>query len=114
MQAVTKFHPYASMLNNAALAIAVCGDKNLDSNTGYLIENASAASQNILLAAHAMGLGAVWLGIYPREKRVEGLIKLLHLPEHILPVSLISIGIPAETKPQENRYDAGKVRWNKW
>lgn len=114
MEAATHFHPYAAMLKKAALAIAVCGDRRLEPDTDYLVENASAATQNILLAAHDLGLGAVWLGVHPREKRVNGLTNLLGLPDFILPVSLASIGIPAEEKPEDNRYDVSKIIWNKW
>ena len=111
---VPQFHPYAKMLKQAPLAIAVCGDLTLEKNIDYIIEDCSAASQNILLAAHALGLGAVWLGIHPRKERVDGLKKLLKTEEHILPVSLISIGYPAEQKSAEDRYNPDKVCLNVW
>lgn len=111
---ITKFHPYAPMLKEAPLAILVCGDLGIDPTEGYNIVNCSAATQNILLAAHAKGLGAVWLGIYPRQERIAGIKKLFALPDNILPVSLVSIGWPAETKPKEVRYKQDRVRWNKW
>lgn len=111
---ITKFHPYAPMLKEAPLAILVCGDLSIDPTEGYNVVNCSAATQNILLAAHAKGLGAVWLGIYPRQERIAGIKKLFALPDNILPVSLVSIGWPAETKPKEIRYKQDRVRWNKW
>ncbi|GAG53365.1 unnamed protein product, partial [marine sediment metagenome] len=74
----------------------------------------SAATQNILLAAHASGLGAVWIGVYPAEPLVTATKKLLNLPEHIIPISLISIGYPAEQKPRQDRYRADRVHYNQW
>lgn len=105
-------HPYAKMLKEATLAILVCGDKKLQDMDAYIVQDCSAATQNILLAAHANGLGAVWLGMYPREKRMQDVGKVLHIPDHILPVSLISIGYPAETRPAPERYKAERVHLN--
>jgi nitroreductase len=79
---------------------------------GYIVQDCSAATQNILLAAHAKGLGSVWLGMYPREKRMKDVGKVLNIPDHILPVSLISIGYPAETRPAPDRYKADRVHFN--
>lgn len=67
-----------------------------------------------MIAAHAKGLGAVWLGVYPREERVEGMRKLLDIPEHVIPFALISIGYPAEKKPPANRFDESRIHYNKW
>jgi nitroreductase len=107
-------HPYAKMLKYAQAAILVCGDLKLEENPGYLNTNCSAATQNILLAAHGMGLGAVWLGVYPREERMEALRKVLELPAHILPIALVSLGYPDEEKPVPERYDGSKIHWEKW
>jgi nitroreductase len=111
---VPKFHSYSAMLKEAPMAIAVCGDLQLEKNKGFWVQDCSAATQNILIAAQAMGLGAVWLGIYPREERVRGLQELLGLPEHVIPLCLIAVGHPAEEKPRANRYDASRVHWNRW
>lgn len=107
-------HPYAKMLNQAVLAILVCGDKKLQEAVGYIVQDCSAATQNILLAAHAHGLGSVWLGMYPREERIQNISKLLEIPDHILPVSLISIGYPDEHKKAPDRYNEEKIHWNKF
>ena len=64
----------------------------------------AAAAENMLLAAHALGLGAVWTGVYPREGRMAGLSRLLGLPQHVVPHSLIVAGHPAEQVPAQNRY----------
>lgn len=105
-------HPYAKMLKEATLAILVCGDKKLQEMDGYIVQDCSAATQNILLTAHANGLGAVWLGMYPREKRMEDVGQVLNIPEHILPVSLISIGYPDESKDTPERFKADRVHYN--
>lgn len=112
---IMDFHPYSSMLTEASHAIAICGDEKLENGPGYYKLDCSAATQNILLAAHSMGLGAVWLGIEPRIERVEGLSSILGLPDHIHPLSVISIGIPAET-PKEipDRFEPEKIRKNRW
>lgn len=107
-------HPYSAMLKEAPLAVLVCGDLKLETNKGYWVQDCSAATQNLLLAAHATGLGAVWLGVYPREERVVALRKLLGLPEHIVPLALVAIGYPAEAKPPANRYVAARVHYNRW
>lgn len=77
-------------------------------------QDCAAATENILLAAQAKGLGAVWLGFYHREERVSGLQKLLGLPGHIIPLSLIAVGHPAEHKPPANRFDPSRVYLDRW
>ena len=114
LNAVMDAHPYSQMLAEAALAILVCGDKTLEPDEGYLNTNCSAATQNILLAAQASGLGSVWLGIYPRQERMKAIAGLFKLPEHIIPISLIALGYPAEKKMDPGRYIPEKVHYNKW
>ena len=107
-------HPYAKMLCNAALAILVCGDTEIEPEEGYLVQACAAATQNILLATEAMGLGAVWLGVHPRQERMEMVSQLLKLPEKITPVALISIGYPSENKPRNANYQQSRVHFNTW
>ena len=107
-------HPYGKMLKQANLAILICGDKTIDKMDSYLIQACTAATQNILLAAHANGLGAVWLGVHPREERMTGIINLLKLPRYILPISLLSIGYPAETVEKPDRFIEDKVHFEIW
>jgi len=107
-------HPYAKMLKQATLAILICGDKQLQEAEGYIVQDCSAATQNILLSAHAHGLGAVWLGMFPREERIRKVSELLEIPAHILPVSLISIGYPDEHKEAPDRYKTERIHLNKF
>ena len=111
---ITEIHPYASMLPGAELAILVCGDENLELSKGYWSVDCAAATQNILLAAHALGLGAVWLGVYPRKERQKGIRELFNLPDHIHPFSLVSVGYPAEEKICPDRFKKERIRWNQW
>lgn len=114
LDALAEAHPYGKMLSQATAAILVCGDRELEEMDLYLLQNGSAATQNILLAAHELGLGAVWLGLQPREKRVAAVKQVLNVPGHIYPVSLISIGYPAEHKEPVNRFDARKLSWERF
>jgi nitroreductase len=114
IDALSEAHPYAKMLKEAQLAILVCGDRNLQEEDAYLVQDCSAATQNIMLAAHALGMGSVWLGMYPRSDRMENVGKLLGLPDHILPIALISIGYPDEIKEAPDRYKEERVHRNKF
>lgn len=107
-------HPYAKMLGQAQWAILVCGDEKLELSKGYWVVDCSAAAQNILLAAHGSGLGAVWLGLHPREERKNDIRKLFGLPDHIQPLSLISVGYPAEEKEQPERFKTERIHHNQW
>jgi nitroreductase len=111
---ITSFHQYSLMLQQAPTAILICGDTEKAYERGYLYLDCAAATQNILLAAHALGLGAVWLGIYPGEKRMSAIRGLLGLPQNIEPIALVAVGHPAEKKPPEDRFDAAKVHNNRW
>jgi nitroreductase len=111
---IPEFHPYATMLKEAPVAILVCGDLKREKHKDYWVQDCSAATENILIAVSEKKLGAVWLGIYPREERVAGLRKLLGIPENIVPFSLIAIGYPAEAKEPADRFDPVRVHQNRW
>ena len=102
------------MLKSAKAAILVCGDLNLEKNIDYIQQNCSAATQNILLAAHGLGLGSCWIGVYPVRETISGLQKLFNLPEYVIPITLVSLGYPAENPVAEERYKAEKVHFNQW
>jgi nitroreductase len=111
---IPKFHQYAQMLKEAPVAIVVCGVLEREKHKGYWTQDCAAAIENILIEAQFLGLGAVWLGVYPREDRVAGLKKLLDIPESVIPIAVISIGHPAESKEASQRYDEKKIHLNKW
>jgi nitroreductase len=114
LDSIPRFHPYAAMLKHASVAILVCGDVSLERHKGYWVLDCAAATENILVAAHAKGLGAVWCGVYPTEDRVAGFRSLLGLPEQIVPFSLVPLGFPAEIKHAGDRYEADRVHENRW
>jgi nitroreductase len=89
-------HPSSKTLLEAPLCIAVCGDTAISAR--FWVQDCSAATENLLLAATALGLSSVWLGVYPGEDRIQGIRKVLNIPETIFPLNLIAIGHPAEKK----------------
>jgi len=109
---LARVHPYGEMLLEAPLCIAVCGDTTISSS--FWVQDCSAATENLLLAATALGLGAVWLGVYPREQRINGIRRVLNIPETIVPLNLISIGHPAEEKEPRTQYDELRVHRDRW
>lgn len=111
---IADLHQYGNMLKNTPLAILVCSNAQPDKLLDYWIEDCSAATQNILLAAHSKGLGAVWLGVYPTMDRTEMIKEIMGIPDGVLPFSLISIGYPAETREPADRYTESKVHYEKW
>jgi nitroreductase len=115
MKKIMKVHPYSAMLSEASHAVIVCGDEKLENGPGYYVLDCSAATQNILLAAHALGLGGVWLGVEPRSERKKAIKEIFGLPEYIHPVSIISIGRPIKV-PQKipSRFEPEKIRKNSW
>jgi len=111
-----KVHPHSRLLLGAPVAIAVCADHELEVDRGvdYWVQDCAAATQNLLLAAHGLGLGACWIGIHPRAERQEVLKKLLGLPASVSCFGLVALGHPAETKGRGERYDAGRVHRERW
>jgi len=106
--------PSWKMLSQADKAIVVCGDAETEDAESFLLQDCSAATQNILLAAHELGLGSVWLGVHPREDRVAEIRNALSLPSRIIPVSMISIGFPDEVRQAEDRFIAERVHFDRW
>jgi nitroreductase len=114
LNVIPTFHPNAKMLTGAEKAIVICGDLDKEKFKGYWMIDCAAATQNMLLAAHSLGLGACWLGLYPRKNRITAMKKLFHLPSHIIPFAIVSLGYAAEEKTIEHRYDPTRVHHNKW
>jgi nitroreductase len=104
--------PHGRMLSSAAAGIVVCGDLEAahDRQISYLLQDCSAAVQNILLSAHVLGLGACWLGVHPREDRMRALKDILSIKDPVVPVACIAVGYPAETKPARTRFNSEYVR----
>lgn len=105
-------HPYGKMLYNAPLCIAVCGDTAVSEL--YWVQDCSAATENLLLAATSLDLGGVWLGVFPRQERVTQVKNILQLPPHVIPLNLIAIGHPAEKKDARTQYSDSRIHYNKW
>ena len=110
-------NPRARMLKTAPLAIVVCGDmtKAMEGKgQAYWIQDCSAATENILLAAHALGLGAVWTGVYPMEDRMQPISETLKLPASIIPLCTIVIGYPAEQPKPKDKWKPENISYNEY
>lgn len=102
-------HRWSTMCAAASVVFAVCGQPR---HSDHWVEDTSAATQNLLLAAAGLGLGAVWIGIYPRAQREEHVRKTLSIPDGLRVLCLVAVGHPAETKPARTQYDASKVHYD--
>ena len=114
LDSINEIHPFARMCQEAPVGILVCGNPDRSDGRGFWVQDCAAASQNILLAANSLGLGSVWIGIYPMEEHVKKFKEKFELPENIYPVSFIPIGFPAEEKPPSQRFDKNKIHYEKW
>lgn len=106
--------PYAEMLRQSAAAILVCGDSLVEKNESWLLQNCSAAIQNISLSAHGLGIGSCWIAIHGMDDVYKSIKIQFTLPENIVPVSLISLGYPDEVLEAEERFKEEKIHFNKW
>lgn len=109
--------PYSKMLLSAPLAMIVCGDidKALnDWELDFWVQDCSAAAQNVLLAAEALGLGAVWTAVYPAQDRVKIVKDILNMPNNLMPLSVIPIGYPADHSAPTNKWNEENIHYNKW
>ena len=110
-------NPHASMLKSAPLAIVVCGDmtKAMEGKgRQFWIQDCSAATENILLAAHAQGLGAVWTALYPMEERIQPVSEALKLPDTLIPLCTVVIGYPAEQPEPKDKWKPENVSYNEY
>ena len=116
LQRIGNEMPNSRCQNNPACAFIPCGDltKAFPDQPEFWINDVSAATENLLLAAHAMGLGAVWTGVHPSAERVAQLQSLLNLPEHIVPLCIVPVGYPAETPAIKEKFSADNIHYNGW
>ena len=114
LDGLTEVHSGSGMLRGAEQASRVCGDLAAAHTREYMMLDLSASVQNILLAAHAEGVGGCWIGIYPREERMRYLADACRLPGHIMPFAVISLGYPDEVREEPDRYDDSLVHYNRW
>lgn len=106
-----------TMVKDAQVAVVVCGDVNATfdgDGRDYWIQDASAATENLLLAAHACGLGAVWCGVYPLPDRVQQFSELLQLPDSILPLNCIAIGYPSGQTTPKDKWKPEYIHYDTW
>jgi nitroreductase len=111
LKALADVHSYGKMLPHAALAIVICGDPSL---SDWWVQDCSAATENILVAAAGLGLGGVWLGCHGRPEREQAIRGLLDIPDHVGVLCIISIGHPGERKEPRTQYNPARVHKNKW
>ena len=104
----------AYMIKDASVAFVVCADLNLEIKKGMWVQDCSAATENILIEVEDLNLGAVWVGVYPRDDRVATVKSTINLPINIIPLSIIPVGYPAEKFITPSRYDESRVHLDKW
>jgi nitroreductase len=117
LQKLAKGLPFAKMLPKAGAAIAVCGDmEKASAGTHHemWVQDCSAVTQNILLAAESMGLGAVWTACYPHRERFHYAAGVLGVPSSVIPFCLIAVGYPTGEDLPQDKYDPGLIRWDRW
>jgi nitroreductase len=106
---------YGKMI--APLVIAPLGSPKVASNFAgetYWVQDCAAAVENILIAAANIGLGAVWVGVYPRPRSMQSVRKILGVPDDVFPFCLLYIGYPAEDKPPRSKYNSDRVHWQRY
>lgn len=116
LKILAKALPYAKMLADVNAAIVVLGDSSVKSPSGhtYWLQDTCAATQNILLAAEALNLGAVWTALYPYEERMQPVIEACQIPVHLIPLNIIPIGVPTGEDKPKDKYKPEKIHLNQW
>ena len=108
----------AEPLRSAQAGILVCGDlqRAFQKAPEYWVIDSAIAIENMILAAHSLGVGSVWLGTWPQEARVTGQKELFGLPEHVVPHSILALGYPdgGLNKAEPAPFDPDRVHYNKW
>ncbi len=114
LRQIPSIHPNAAMTPGAALGVLVCGEPGRETCPGNWPVDCAAATENLLLAVHALGLGAVWTAVYADENKIKRFRDFFQLPPEIVPFSWIPIGYPAVAPESPDRYNSKIVHWNKW
>lgn len=114
LKKLSQTHRNASMISHAQVAIVICADLKLEIKQGMWVQDCSAAAENILIEVTDLGLGAVWVGVYPREDRMKYLTDLFSLPKNIIPLCIIPIGYPAEQIEPTDRFDKSRIHIERW
>ena len=114
LQRIGEHSTYGKMIPKAAVCIIVCGDQERMSFPELLTDDCAAAIQNILLAAHGTGLGAVWCGLVKGQEFYQYIKEEFQLPAHIEPEGLIAVGHPAETRSHQERFEPNKIHYDQW
>ena len=114
LDTIPQIHPYAKSVSDAAVAIVVCGDTEAGRAPGFWPQDAAAATQTMMLAARALGLGSLWCGIHPNQDREIAFSNLLGLPSNIRPFALLILGYALQPFTREDRFDESKVHHNHW
>lgn len=114
LDAIPAIHPYSRMVLQAPVAILLCGDEQVKPWTDFWVQDCSAATQNMLLAARDLGLGSVWAGIYPVEERIAGFRRLFSIPEPIVPFALVPVGWPAGDFAPADRFRPDRIHADTW
>ena len=97
------------------LLFAACPTNQSTINKDFWVQDCSAASENILLAAHALGYGAVWTAVFPDEKKVKDVRKILRIPKGIIPLNVIPIGVPVnKSQLPKDKFKKNNIHWEKW
>ena len=114
LKKLSESSPYAKAVSGATVGIVICGDLTLERHKGYWVQDCSAAVENMLIEIASLDLGAVWLGVYPMEERMDFIKKLFDLPASIIPFAIIPIGYPLEEQKSVDRYREERIHQEKW
>jgi len=114
LEELSRCSSFAHMVKNAPLAILVCGDLGLEKHEGFWMQDCSAATQTMLLEVADLGLGSVWLGLYPLQERFDYVKQQFSLPSEVIPFAILPVGFPVKDLKPADRYDPGRVHYEKW
>lgn len=113
LQKMSKVSPNAYMLEHAAMGMVILADTR-DIDLGYACQDCAAATENMLVAAHKLGVGSCWIGCWPREERVENLRDIFPVPDYIQPFWMIAFGYPKSTRAVKDKWDEKKIHYEKY